>query len=91
MKHARITLATLMLALLMVGSAAGQELDGTLKKIKASSTLTLGYLESAPPFSFPGPDQKARGLFHRSLHARRQRHPETTRDQSETQLGSGHD
>ena len=39
----------------------GQELDGTLKKIKASSTLTLGYLESAPPFSFPGPDKRPVG------------------------------
>ena len=53
MTYAKITVATFMLALMMTGSAAGQELDGTLKKIKASSTLTLGYLESAPPFSFP--------------------------------------
>jgi ABC-type amino acid transport substrate-binding protein len=39
----------------------GQELDGTLKKIKATSTFTLGYLESAPPFSFPGPDKRPVG------------------------------
>src|SRR4030095_1553484 len=31
------------------------------KKIKASSSLTLGYLESAPPFSFPGPDKRPVG------------------------------
>jgi len=41
--------------------AWGQELDGTLKKIKDSSTFTLGYLTSAPPFSFPGPDKKPVG------------------------------
>jgi ABC-type amino acid transport substrate-binding protein len=39
----------------------GQEVDGTLKKIKASSTLTLGHLTSAPPFSFPGPDKRPVG------------------------------
>jgi ABC-type amino acid transport substrate-binding protein len=41
--------------------AAAQNLDGTLKKIKDSSTFTLGYLESAPPFSFPGPDKRPVG------------------------------
>jgi len=48
-------------AMMMAGPAAGQELDGTLKKVKESSTLTLGYLESAPPFSFPGPDRRPVG------------------------------
>src|SRR5688572_781120 len=38
-----------------------QELDGTLKKIKTSGELTLGYLTSAPPFSFPGPDKRPDG------------------------------
>lgn len=46
---------------MVVGPAQSQELDGTLKKIKASSTLSLGYLESAPPFSFPGPDRRPVG------------------------------
>jgi ABC-type amino acid transport substrate-binding protein len=41
--------------------ASGQQLDGTLKKIKDSSTFTLGYLTSAPPFSFPGPDKSPVG------------------------------
>ena len=41
--------------------AAAQTLDGTLKKIKDSSTFTLGYLTSAPPFSFPGPDKRPVG------------------------------
>jgi len=51
-----------LLAVLAVTNVAlGQELDGTLKKIKTSSTFTLGYLESAPPFSFPGPDRRPVG------------------------------
>lgn len=47
--------------LLGVQSVNAQELDGALKKIKSSSTLNLGYLESAPPFSFLGPDKKPAG------------------------------
>src|SRR5262245_51270319 len=59
----KITIAVvgLSLAVMFTGVARGQELDGTLKKIKASSTFTLGYLESAPPFSFPGPDRRPVG------------------------------
>lgn len=41
--------------------AIGQGVDGTLKKIKDSSTFTLGYLTSAPPFSFSGPDRSPVG------------------------------
>lgn len=43
------------------GLARGQELDGTLKKIKAAGTLTIGYRESSPPFSFLGPDKRPVG------------------------------
>ena len=50
-----------LIILLGVGPAFGQDLDGTLKKIKSSNTFTLGYLESAPPFSFPGPDRRPVG------------------------------
>ncbi len=39
----------------------GQQLDGTLKKIKTSSTFNIGYIESVPPFSFPGPDRRPVG------------------------------
>ena len=38
-----------------------QQLDGTLKTVKSTSTLNLGYLESAPPFSFAGPDKRPTG------------------------------
>jgi ABC-type amino acid transport substrate-binding protein len=51
----------LLLGLFWGDQALGQDVDGTLKKIKASSTFTLGYLESAPPFSFPGPDRRPVG------------------------------
>src|SRR5215510_4461632 len=54
-------LGVLIGALLLALGVDAQELDGTLKKIKSSSTLTLGYLESAPPFSFPGPDRRPVG------------------------------
>lgn len=49
-------------ALLVASPAIGQELDGTLKKIGSSGIFTLGYLESAPPFSFPGPDKRPVGF-----------------------------
>ena len=49
-------------ALVLVGTAAhAQELDGTLKKIKSSGTMTIGYRESSPPFSFLGPDKRPTG------------------------------
>jgi ABC-type amino acid transport substrate-binding protein len=41
--------------------ALGQDLDGTLKKIKTSGTLTIGYRESSPPFSFLGTDKRPIG------------------------------
>ena len=52
----------LLAALLVAIPASGQELDGTLKKIRSSGVFTLGYLESAPPFSFPGPDKRPVGF-----------------------------
>ncbi|HWH78407.1 MAG TPA: transporter substrate-binding domain-containing protein, partial [Candidatus Binatus sp.] len=61
MKNTRVLLGALLAALFMTQAALCQELDGTLKKIKASGTLTLGYLMSAPPFSFPGPDKQPVG------------------------------
>jgi len=37
---------------LVIGGAHAQELTGTLKKIKDSKTVTLGYRESSIPFSY---------------------------------------
>jgi glutamate/aspartate transport system substrate-binding protein len=42
----------LALALLAASGARAQELTGTLKKIKDSKTVTLGYRESSIPFSY---------------------------------------
>jgi ABC-type amino acid transport substrate-binding protein len=44
-----------------VEPVGAQQLDGTLKTIKSTGTLNLGYLESAPPFSFLAPDKKPVG------------------------------
>jgi ABC-type amino acid transport substrate-binding protein len=49
------------MALVLTAGARGQDLDGTLKKIKTSGTFTIGYREAAPPFSFPGPDKRPVG------------------------------
>jgi ABC-type amino acid transport substrate-binding protein len=56
-----VPIGILLAALVLAVPVMGQELDGTLKKIKAASTFTLGYLTSAPPFSFPGPDKRPVG------------------------------
>jgi glutamate/aspartate transport system substrate-binding protein len=49
----RFLFATALIASLFVVPAAGaQELTGTLKKIKDSKTVTLGYRESSIPFSY---------------------------------------
>jgi glutamate/aspartate transport system substrate-binding protein len=56
------TLVTVLLATLtLTVPALAQNLEGTLKRIKTSGVLTLGHLESAPPFSFSGPDKQPVG------------------------------
>jgi ABC-type amino acid transport substrate-binding protein len=57
----RLFFGAFLTAFVAAQPAMGQQLDGTLKKIKDSSTFTLGYLTSAPPFSFPGPDKRPVG------------------------------
>ena len=44
--------AALIAPLMVMSSARGQELTGTLKKIKDSKTVTLGYRASSIPFSY---------------------------------------
>ena len=61
MTQTKIVLGVFLLAAALGRPALGQQLDGTLKKIKDSNTFTLGYLTSAPPFSFPGPDRRPVG------------------------------
>lgn len=57
-----IRLLTLLLATqLLTGPAQGAELDGTLRKIKSTNTITLGYREDARPFAFVSDDGKPAG------------------------------
>jgi glutamate/aspartate transport system substrate-binding protein len=54
--------ALIMLAGCAHGSAGGPgALEGTLKKIQTTNTITLGYRESSRPFSFVGDDGKPAG------------------------------
>jgi ABC-type amino acid transport substrate-binding protein len=53
MTHA-LTLLLLLLIWLPAAPARGAEPDGTLKKIKSSGAIALGYRESSRPFSFVG-------------------------------------
>ena len=57
----KIMFSVLLAALVLGGPVLGQDLDGTLKKIKTSGTFTIGYREAAPPFSFPGPEKRPVG------------------------------
>ena len=57
----RVLLGVLVAALAQAAAVDAQELQGTLKKIKTSGTLTIGYREASPPFSFLGPDKRPVG------------------------------
>jgi ABC-type amino acid transport substrate-binding protein len=58
---ARVLAGAVLVTMVQAGPVPAQELDGTLKKIKTSGTLALGYRESSPPFSFTGPDKRPAG------------------------------
>ena len=47
---------------LVAGQASAQELTGTLKKIKETGTITIGYRESSVPFSYLDDNQKPVGF-----------------------------
>lgn len=57
----KTALTSVLLALLLAGPALGADLQGTLKKIKDTNTITMGYRESSPPFSFAGVPGKPTG------------------------------
>ena len=57
----KLTIAGFLIGLLSPTAVRAQDLDGTLKKIKASGTFTIGYRDAAPPFSFSGADKKPVG------------------------------
>src|SRR4030095_128431 len=54
--HAVSLTLSFAVALALGGPAEAQDLQGTLKKIKDSGTITLGYREQSVPFSFKGSD-----------------------------------
>ena len=55
------SLLLLVLASLAPSPCLGQEPQGTLKKIRDTKTIVLGYRESSRPFSFVGDDRKPAG------------------------------
>ena len=59
--NTKVVLSALLAAFVMGCTAMSQDVDGTLGKIKTSNILNLGYRDSAPPFSFPGPDRQPVG------------------------------
>jgi glutamate/aspartate transport system substrate-binding protein len=60
MKH--MHMISLLAASLWVGQANAEELTGTLKNIKESGAITLGYRESSIPFSYLDDNQKPIGF-----------------------------
>ncbi|HUK40846.1 MAG TPA: amino acid ABC transporter substrate-binding protein [Candidatus Acidoferrales bacterium] len=56
-----IKLGVLLGVVILANPVLGQDLDGTLKKIKTTGTFAIGYRDSAPPFSFMGPDKRPVG------------------------------
>ncbi|MGB8855556.1 MAG: glutamate/aspartate ABC transporter substrate-binding protein [Burkholderiales bacterium] len=62
-KSIRISLLALA-ALTLATTASGQELTGTLKKIKDSNSITLGHRESSIPFSYYDDKQQVVGYSH---------------------------
>jgi len=55
------SLALLFLAVILPSPVLGQELQGTLKKIKETNTIVIGYPAASRPFSFLGDDGKPAG------------------------------
>ncbi|MGV7030816.1 transporter substrate-binding domain-containing protein [Methylobacterium symbioticum] len=63
--HRAAAAATMTLALTMLaitGRAQADDLTGTLKKVKETGTITLGYRESSVPFSYLDGSQKPIGF-----------------------------
>jgi glutamate/aspartate transport system substrate-binding protein len=56
-----VTIALTVTVALWGAMAHGQTLTGTLKKVKDSGVLTIGYRENSLPFSFAGSDGKPAG------------------------------
>ena len=61
MSMLRTVALAIVLACLVPAPAPAQDLQGTLKKIKDSGTIVIGYREQSLPFSFRGDDGKPAG------------------------------
>jgi glutamate/aspartate transport system substrate-binding protein len=61
MSALRTIMVAMALACLVPAVALAQDLQGTLKKIKDSGTIVIGYREQSLPFSFRGDDGKPTG------------------------------
>ena len=61
MSMLRTVVLAIVLACLVPAPAPAQDLQGTLKKIKDSGTIVIGYREQSLPFSFRGDDGKPAG------------------------------
>src|ERR1700742_2838329 len=63
MRMKRLRVAGLALAaVLLAGAANAEELDGTLKKIKDTGVINIGYRDSSIPFSYIDDNQKPVGF-----------------------------
>src|ERR1700749_892657 len=58
----RLCMSFTLAAALCAGQAGAQELTGTLKKIKETGTITIGYRDSSIPFSYLDDNQKPVGF-----------------------------
>ncbi len=54
-------LTSVMLAVLVASPTLGAELESTLKKVKETNSIVIGYREASRPFSFVGDDGKPVG------------------------------
>src|SRR5215813_7502274 len=61
MTNLKLVFTAVLAVVALASPVLSQELDGTLKKIKTTGIFTIGYRESAPPFSFMGPDKRPVG------------------------------
>jgi glutamate/aspartate transport system substrate-binding protein len=62
MKRLRITSLAVAAAAFCAAQAGAQELAGTLKKVKDTGTITIGYRDSSIPFSYLDDNQKPIGF-----------------------------
>ena len=84
-------LAAAALVIVLPGVAPAQELQGTLKKIKDSGTIAVGYREQSVPFSFRGNDGKPTGYSIDLCQRVVDGHPAAAQaDEARREVGRGH-